>query len=196
MRNDRAAKLETRAAADTEDRLLSVRDVAARLRVSTRQVWKLASWGRLPKPVRLGRSVRWRESDIRRFVARGQIEGARPMSPRSNSADTAAQSGTTTTKTLLTCVPTHRTIPRMATVALTPDAADDFDALPLAIHGRVLVILERLGKWPHVSGAKPLRGTLAGRRRIRTGDYRVQFHVAGRRVIVEKIGHRDRFYED
>jgi len=47
-----------------------------------------------------------------------------------------------------------------------------------------------------VSGAKPLRGELAGLRRIRTGDYRVLFRVQGERVLVERIGHRDRFYED
>lgn len=37
---------------------------------------------------------------------------------------------------------------------------------------------------------------MAGRYRMRTGDYRVQFYAAGGCVIVEKIGHRDRFYED
>jgi mRNA-degrading endonuclease RelE of RelBE toxin-antitoxin system len=56
--------------------------------------------------------------------------------------------------------------------------------------------LERLSNWPNVSGAKPLTGTLAGKYRLRTGDYRLQFHLEGRTVVVEKIGHRDRFYED
>jgi mRNA-degrading endonuclease RelE of RelBE toxin-antitoxin system len=46
-----------------------------------------------------------------------------------------------------------------------------------------------------VSGAKPLRHALAGRYRIRTGGYRVQFRVAGDEVIVEKIGDRDGFYD-
>ena len=45
-----------------------------------------------------------------------------------------------------------------------------------------------------MSGAKPLTGDVAGHFRMRTGDYRVQFHVEGERVIVEKIGHRDGFY--
>jgi len=30
---------------------------------------------------------------------------------------------------------------------------------------------------------------------MRTGDYRVQFDVEGETVIVEKIGHRDGFYD-
>lgn len=82
----------------------------------------------------------------------------------------------------------------MAKVQLTAEAAERLQDLPLVIHARVLALLERLGKWPAVSGAKPLTGTLAGRYRLRTGDYRLQFRVEGQTVIVEKIGHRDRFY--
>ena len=84
---------------------------------------------------------------------------------------------------------------RNVTVTLTREAAEGLDDLPLTIHSRVLSLLERLTNWPAVSGAKPLTGPLAGRYRLRTGDYRVQFHVDGKVVIVEKIGHRDRFYE-
>jgi mRNA-degrading endonuclease RelE of RelBE toxin-antitoxin system len=47
-----------------------------------------------------------------------------------------------------------------------------------------------------VSGAKPLWHGLKGRFRIRTGDYRVQFRIEKERIIVEKVGHRDRFYEE
>ena len=83
----------------------------------------------------------------------------------------------------------------MAQVALTPEAAGELDALANPIHGRVLRLLIRLEQWPEVSGAKPLSGTLAGRYRLRTGDYRVQFFVVGEVVTVEKIGHRDGFYE-
>jgi hypothetical protein len=60
-----------------------------------------------------------------------------------------------------------------------------------------------------VSGIKWLAGQLAGKGRLRTGDYRLQFHVETKsitdestgekievtEVIVEKIGHRDGFYE-
>lgn len=83
----------------------------------------------------------------------------------------------------------------MADVRLTPDAAMQLEAVREPIHTRVLRILERLQDWPNVSGAKPLSGDLAGHWRIRTGDYRVQFYVAGEKVVVEKIGHRDGFYE-
>ncbi|RIK78510.1 MAG: hypothetical protein DCC67_11480 [Planctomycetota bacterium] len=82
----------------------------------------------------------------------------------------------------------------MATVTLTPDAGEQLEALHNPVHARVLRLLVRLEQWPSVSGAKPLSGELAGRYRLRTGDYRVQFHVQGESVIVEKIGHRDKFY--
>ena len=84
----------------------------------------------------------------------------------------------------------------MAKVTLEIDAAKQFDDLPLRIKARAQKILVRLTEWPVVSGARPLRGTLAGHYRVRTGDYRVQFRVEGRDVVVERIGHRDRFYED
>jgi mRNA-degrading endonuclease RelE of RelBE toxin-antitoxin system len=83
----------------------------------------------------------------------------------------------------------------MAKVKLTAEAAEGLEDLPLVIHARVLSLLKRLENWPAVSGAKPLTGNLAGRCRLRTGDYRLQFRVEGQTVIVEKIGHRDRFYE-
>lgn len=67
--------------------------------------------------------------------------------------------------------------------------------LPKSIRARMYNLLERLEKWPDVSGAKPLRGNLAGRYRLRTGDFRMQFQVVNNIVIIEQIGHRDGFYE-
>ena len=84
----------------------------------------------------------------------------------------------------------------MAVVVLTFEARRQAERLPMPIFGRVSKMIERLRDWPKVSGAKPLSGTLAGRFRMRTGDYRLQFHVKGEKVIVEKIGHRDGFYEE
>ena len=84
----------------------------------------------------------------------------------------------------------------MVTVDLKPAAADQLEQLTNPIHARVLRILVRLENWPQVSGAKPLSGQLAGRYRMRTGDYRVQFHVEGDVLMVERIGHRDGFYDE
>ena len=84
----------------------------------------------------------------------------------------------------------------MAKVALEPAAATELEQLANPIHNRILRILERLENWPNVSGAKPLRGQLVGHFRMRTGDYRVQFSVDGDLVTVERIGHRDGFYDE
>lgn len=88
----------------------------------------------------------------------------------------------------------------MARVDLTATAAEELESLPLIAHTRVLRIFERLASWPAVSGAKPMRGGLARRFRVRTGDYRVLFSVRGKGdavvVTVERIGHRDGFYEE
>ena len=51
--------------------LLTVRELANALKISTRQCWKLLSSGRLPAPVRLARSCRWRAADISRFIDAG-----------------------------------------------------------------------------------------------------------------------------
>lgn len=83
----------------------------------------------------------------------------------------------------------------MAAVILDPRAILDFDQLPTRIKARMQLIFVRLENWPEVSGAKPLRGDLAGRFRMRTGDYRVQFLITGEDVVIERIGHRDGFYE-
>jgi predicted DNA-binding transcriptional regulator AlpA len=63
--------LASRNVAAVSDRLLDVREVASRLGVSARQIWKLCASKRLPRPVRLSRSVRWRESDLTRFIESG-----------------------------------------------------------------------------------------------------------------------------
>ena len=84
----------------------------------------------------------------------------------------------------------------MTTVTLTPAAVEQLDAINNPIHGRIVKLLIRMADWPNVSGAKPLTGELAGRYRLRTGDYRVQFYLDGENAIVEKIGHRDKFYNE
>lgn len=83
----------------------------------------------------------------------------------------------------------------MADVKYEAAAREQFEQLPARIKTRVHGVAERLTNWPNVSGAKPLRGDLAGRYRIRTGDYRVQFRVVENVVLIERIGHRDGFYE-
>jgi mRNA interferase RelE/StbE len=84
----------------------------------------------------------------------------------------------------------------MAFVTYERDAAEEVGRLPTSIRRRIASVVLRLAHWPAVSGAKPLRGALVGHYRIRTGDYRMQFRVEGEEVIIERVGHRDGFYED
>jgi mRNA-degrading endonuclease RelE of RelBE toxin-antitoxin system len=84
----------------------------------------------------------------------------------------------------------------MVHVELTPGAAAELAELPAVIQARVSKVINRLVGWPAVSGAKPLRRGLAGHFRIRTGDYRIQFFLRGQALVIEKIGHRDGFYEE
>jgi mRNA interferase RelE/StbE len=84
----------------------------------------------------------------------------------------------------------------MVRVTLDAEAAEEFLDLPTRIKDRVSKLLARLEKRRAVRGAKPLTGQLAGRFRMRTGDYRLLFRVAKDEIIVERIGHRDRIYED
>lgn len=42
----------------------SVKDLAERYRVTTRQIWRMAERGLLPAPVKIGGSTRWRMADV------------------------------------------------------------------------------------------------------------------------------------
>jgi|SRR5882724_10215092 len=108
----------------------------------------------------------------------------------------------------------------MVTVSLTSEAREQLSELPRLFALRMEKLLTRLSQWPDVSGVKHLRGELAGKCRLRTGDHRLQFHIQETKktvkvkqtvkgkevtsereiteytVVVEKIGHRDGFYED
>ena len=61
-----------------EAKLWTVKDVAQALKVSQRQVWKLLAGGRIPAPVRIGRSVRWPVEAIARWIETLQAEGVGP----------------------------------------------------------------------------------------------------------------------
>jgi mRNA-degrading endonuclease RelE of RelBE toxin-antitoxin system len=81
-------------------------------------------------------------------------------------------------------------------VLITAAALVEYAGIPRPIQARVLKLVERLEHWPQVSGAKALSGKLAGKFRLRTGDYRVQFRLERGAVIIERIGHRDGFYDE
>lgn len=54
-----------------DPKLLTAGDLARRLKVSLRQVRKLHSEALLPAPVMLGRSMRWRGSEVGKWIEAG-----------------------------------------------------------------------------------------------------------------------------
>ena len=56
---------------DGTPRLINAEEVARMMNVSERTLWRLLSAGKIPPPVRFGRSTRWRLADIRSWIERG-----------------------------------------------------------------------------------------------------------------------------
>ncbi len=84
----------------------------------------------------------------------------------------------------------------MPELVMSEEAIADFDGLPGPIQERVIALSQRLCRWPHVSGAKPLRHGWKGHFRVRTGDYRIIFRVQSDIIAIVRIAHRRDVYED
>lgn len=83
----------------------------------------------------------------------------------------------------------------MVKVEFTADAKQGLEDVPLAIRLRCYGIIQRLQRWPSVSGAKPLRGEFKGCFRIRTGDWRIVFRPEGSMIWIVRIDNRKDVYE-
>ena len=57
--------------AERPSELLDVYAVAALLGASSRTVRRLADWGRMPRPISLGRMVRWQRSVVEEWISEG-----------------------------------------------------------------------------------------------------------------------------
>ena len=57
--------------------LLTVKQVAKLLGISERHAYKLDASGRLPRSIKLGKSVRWRREELERWVEAGSPDRAR-----------------------------------------------------------------------------------------------------------------------
>lgn len=55
-----------------------VGDIAALLKASSRHVRRLADSARMPRPIHVGRLVRWRKSDVDQWIAAG-CPSCRPL---------------------------------------------------------------------------------------------------------------------
>lgn len=56
---------------DTTSLLLTASRLAAILSVSVRTLWRLRAAGKLPKPVHLGGSLRWRAEEVQAWIDAG-----------------------------------------------------------------------------------------------------------------------------
>ncbi len=60
--------------------LLDINDISAKLRLSVRTIWRLRDKGGMPQSLTLGKSVRWKATEIDAWVEAGcppcQREGA------------------------------------------------------------------------------------------------------------------------
>lgn len=74
----------------------------------------------------------------------------------------------------------------MATVIVPSEVAAEIRTLPLGIQARMDRLVARLADCPQVSGAKRLTGKLAGKYRLRTGDYRLQFRVNEKKRLTKQ----------
>jgi len=63
---------------DTTAELWTVKEVAAALKLGQRTIWRMVSTGALPKPIRLGRSVRWRRATIERWLEEQETRQEKP----------------------------------------------------------------------------------------------------------------------
>jgi len=56
-------------------KLLTANAVGEMLSLSKRQIFRLKSSGRIPAPVKIGGSVRWKHTDIERWISLGCPDG-------------------------------------------------------------------------------------------------------------------------
>jgi excisionase family DNA binding protein len=57
-----------------ESRLLSAKELAHTMSLSKRQIFRLNTAGKLPAPLKIGGSIRWRADEIDRWLAAGAVD--------------------------------------------------------------------------------------------------------------------------
>lgn len=56
---------------DAAPKLINAEELARLMQVSQRTLWRLLSGRRLPEPVRIGRSTRWRLEEVAEWIQKG-----------------------------------------------------------------------------------------------------------------------------
>ena len=57
-----------------EKELLKVNELASRLGIGERTVWRMVSTGQFPAPIRLGRCARWRWKTVEQWLEEKEAE--------------------------------------------------------------------------------------------------------------------------
>lgn len=70
----------------SESLAVSAIEAAEMLHVSERHIWALQSSGRIPRPVKLGRCVRWPVDELRDWLAAGAPERGKWENARTKDA--------------------------------------------------------------------------------------------------------------
>ena len=78
-------------------------------------------------------------------------------------------------------------------IEITAEALEDLRSIPKREADQILRKIERLEHGLH-GNIKRLQNSDVGFR-LRMGNYRILFDVTGRRILVQKIGHRKDVYE-
>ena len=56
---------------DTKNHMLTIREIAEMLRCSARTLYRLKDAGHMPKPIRIGKLIRWNRSEIEIWINAG-----------------------------------------------------------------------------------------------------------------------------
>jgi mRNA-degrading endonuclease RelE of RelBE toxin-antitoxin system len=80
-------------------------------------------------------------------------------------------------------------------VVLSAEAQKQFRSFPKRIQHQIKSKIELLASNPSAGDTKPLHGSLRQYSRLRSGDYRIWFHVAGSTLYVIKVTNRKDGYD-
>ena len=75
-----------------------------------------------------------------------------------------------------------------------PEIPNDLVAIPVNIKERIKRAIETRLLIDPISYGLPLRKSLQGHRKLRTGDYRVIYTIEGHKIFIWKTGHRKDVY--
>ena len=68
MKSDQRRQSESQTHYPHEEQLWNIKQVKMATGLSERTLWRLNDSGKIPAPIRIGRSVKWRKSDILKWI--------------------------------------------------------------------------------------------------------------------------------